>query len=130
MARRDELLSDSVFDAAVAAGQTQKPTYAGTFDGQLADLYAQISGRPKFEYDVNADPLYQQYKDNYVQQGKLAMRDSMGKAAALTGGYGSTYSQQVGQQTYDAYLKDLSAIIPELYGQAYDQYQDEGDKLL
>ena len=65
-----------------------------------------------------------------MQQGKLAMRDSMGKAAALTGGYGSTYSQQVGQQTYDAYLKDLSAIIPELYGQAYDQYQDEGDKLL
>ena len=127
---KDELLNEDVFNAAVAAGQTQKPTYAGTFDGQLADLYAQIAGRPKFEYDVNADALYQQYKDNYVQQGKLAMRDTMGKAAALTGGYGSTYSQQVGQQTYDAYLKDLSAVIPELYGMAYDQYKDEGDKLL
>lgn len=130
MARRDEILSDSVFDAAVAAGQQQKPTYAGTFDQQLKDLYDQISGRPKFEYDVNADPLYQQYKDNYIQQGKLAMRDSMGKAAALTGGYGSTYGQAVGQQTYDAYLKDLAAVIPELYGVAYDQYQDEGDDLM
>lgn len=130
MARRDEILSDSVFDAAVAAGQQQRPTYAGTFDQQLKELYDQISGRPKFEYDVNADPLYQQYKDNYIQQGKLAMRDSMGKAAALTGGYGSTYGQAVGQQTYDAYLKDLAAVIPELYGVAYDQYQDEGDNLM
>ena len=123
-------LNDDVFNAAVAAGQQQKPTYAGTFDQQLKSLYDQISGRPKFEYDVNADPLYQQYKDNYIQQGKLAMRDTMGKAASLTGGYGSTYGQQVGQQTYDAYLKDLSAVIPELYGMAYDQYKDDGDRLL
>ena len=127
---KDNRLSDSVFDAAVAAGQQQKPTYAGTFDQQLKDLYDQISGRPKFEYDVNADPLYQQYKDQYIQQGKLAMRDTMGKAASLTGGYGSTYGQAVGQQTYDAYLKDLSAVIPELYGTAYDQYKDDGDRLL
>lgn len=130
MARRDEILSDSVFDAAVAAGQQQKPTYAGTFDQQLKDLYDQISGRPKFEYDVNADPLYQQYKDNYIQQGKLAMRDTMGRAAALTGGYGSSYGQAVGQQAYDASLKDLAAVIPELYGLARDNYQDEGNDLL
>ena len=114
----------------VALGQSQRPTYAGTFDQQLADLYQQISTRPKFEYDVNGDPLYQQYKDQYIQQGKLAMRDTMGRAAALTGGYGSTYGQQVGQQAYDAYLKDLTATIPELYGVAYDKYKDAGDDLL
>ncbi len=130
MPYKDELLNESVFNAAMQAGQTKKPTYAGTFDQQLADLYQQISTRPDFKYDVRADPLYQQYKDQYIQQGKLAMRDTMGKAAALTGGYGSTYGQQVGQQTYDAYLQNLSAAIPELYGVAYDKYKDEGDKLL
>ena len=130
MARRDEILNEGVYQAALDAGQQQRPTYAGTFDQQLADLYQQISTRPGFEYDVNADPLYQQYKDQYIQQGKLAMRDTMGRAAALTGGYGSTYGQQVGQQAYDAYLKDLSAQIPELYGMAYDQYRDQGDDLL
>ena len=87
MAKDDELL---------------KPTYAGTFEDQLRDLYSQIQDRPDFSYDVNADPLYDMYKDKYVQQGKLAMKDTMGQAAALTGGYGSTYGQQVGQQTYDA----------------------------
>lgn len=130
MPRKDEILNEGVYQAALDAGQQQKPTYAGTFDQQLADLYQQISTRPGFEYDVNADPLYQQYKDQYIQQGKLAMRDTMGKAAALTGGYGSTYGQQVGQQTYDAYLQNLSAAIPELYGVAYDKYKDDGDDLL
>lgn len=130
MATRDEILNENVFNAALAAGQQQKPTYAGTFDQQLTDLYDQISTRPQFSYDVNADPLYQQYKDRYIQQGKLAMKDTMGQAAALTGGYGNTYGQQVGQQAYDAYLQNLSAVIPELYGMAYDKYKDEGDDLL
>lgn len=129
---RDRLNGNgSLYEAALdAATQRQRPTYAGTFDQQLNSLYQQISTRPGFEYDVNADPLYQQYKDQYIQQGKLAMRDTMGKAAALTGGYGSTYGQQVGQQSYDAYLQNLSAAIPELYGKAYDQYKDKGDNLL
>lgn len=130
MPTKDQILNDDVFNAAVQAGQTQKPTYAGTFDNRLQELYEQISGRPSFNYDVNADPLYQQYKDQYIQGGKLAMRDTMGKAAALTGGYGSTYGQQVGQQAYDAYLQDLSAVIPTLYGQAYEQYRDKGDDML
>ena len=115
MAKDDELL---------------KPTYAGTFEDQLRDLYSQIQNRPDFSYDVNADPLYDMYKDKYVQQGKLAMKDTMGQAAALTGGYGSTYGQQVGQQIYDAYLQNLGDVIPELYNLAYKKYSDDGDKLL
>ena len=106
------------------------PTYAGTYEDQLADIYAKIQNREPFQYDVNADPLYQQYKDNYIQGGKLAMKDTMGQAAALTGGYGSTYGQQVGQQAYDAYLQNLSAAIPELYNMAYGMYQDKGDDLM
>ena len=57
------------------------------------------------------------------------MMDTMGQAAALTGGYGSSYGQSVGQQTYDAYLQNLNDVVPELYGQAYQQYADEGTKL-
>lgn len=106
------------------------PTYAGTYEDQLAQLYDQIQNREAFSYDVNADPLYQNYKDQYIQGGKLAMQDTMGKAAALTGGYGSTYSQQAGQQTYDAYLQNLTAQIPELYNMAYGMYKDKGDELM
>lgn len=107
-----------------------KPTYAGTFDDQMKSLYEQIQNRPDFSYDINADPLYQQHKDQYIQGGKLAMKDTMGQAAALTGGYGSTYGQQVGQQAYDAYLQGLGDVIPELYSLAYQKHRDQGDDLL
>ena len=108
---------------------SSKPTYANTYGGRLDELYQQIVNRPKFNYDVNADPLYQSLKDQYVQQGKIAMRDTVAQGAALTGGYDNTYGQQVGQQTYDAYLQNLASAIPELYGQARDTYQMEGDRL-
>ena len=127
---KQQQLRNLTLDTALQLAQNKvAPTYAGTFENQLSDIYNKIQNREKFSYDVNADPLYQNYKDKYVQQGKLAMRDTMGKAASLTGGYGSTYGQQVGQQTYDAYLQNLSDAIPELYGLAYDKYQDEGNEL-
>ena len=53
----------------------------------------------------------------------------MGQAAALTGGYGSTYGEQVGQQAYNAYLQNLNDIVPQLQQQAYQRYQDEGTDL-
>lgn len=107
-----------------------KPTYVGTFDDQMKSLYEQIQNRPDFSYNVNADPLYQAEKDRFIQGGKLAMRDTMGRAAALTGGYGNTYAQGVGQQAYDAQLQGLTDVIPELYSLAYQKYQDKGDDLL
>ena len=115
--------------AALQAAQKETPTYPGSYDGQLQELYNQIVNRDKFKYDLNADALYQQYKDQYINQGQLAMMDAMGQAAALTGGYGSSYGQSVGQQTYQQYLKGLNDKIPELYGLALDQYNQEGQQL-
>ena len=115
--------------AALQAAQKETPSYSGTYDGQLQELYNQIVNRDKFKYDLNADALYQQYKDQYINQGQLAMMDTMGQAAALTGGYGSSYGQSVGQQTYQQYLQGLNDKIPELYGLALDQYNQEGQQL-
>ena len=116
--------------AALQKAQDSMPIYAGTYDQQLQDLYSQIVGREKFSYDLNADALFQQYKDQYVTQGKLAMMDTMGQAAAMTGGYGSSYAQGVGQQQYQAYLQKLNEVAPELYGMAWDRYNQEGQNLL
>ena len=116
--------------AALEAAKKNAPKYASTYDGQLKDLYEQIVNRDKFTYDINADALYKQYADQYMQKGELAMMDAAGQAAAMTGGYGSSYGQAVGQQTYNAYLQQLNDIVPELYDRAYGKYQDEGDKML
>ena len=74
----------------------------GTYGQNLQNTINKINNREKFSYDINGDALYQQYKDQYVNLGQMAMKDTMGQAAALTGGYGSSYGQAVGQQQYDA----------------------------
>lgn len=103
--------------------------YEGKYDQQLADLYNQITQRKPFEYNSEDDMLYQQYVDRYTKGGKLAMEDSMAQAAALTGGYGNSYAQRVGQQTYDEYMTGLNDQANTLMQQAYQRYMDEGDQL-
>lgn len=123
--------ADTAYNQAMGALQAaSKPTYNPSYDAQIKDIYNQIMGRESFSYDLSDDALYQIYKQNYADMGKLFMRDSMGQAAALTGGYGSSYGQAVGQQAYDSYLQQLNDVVPELYAQAYGRYQDEGDRLM
>ena len=103
--------------------------YQSQWQSQLDQLMNSIMNREKFSYDLNSDALYQQYKDKYVQQGKLAMSDAIGQASAMTGGYGNSYAQAVGQQQYQASLDNLNDIVPELYAMALDQYNREGQDL-
>lgn len=116
--------------AALQAAQKDKPVYAGTYDGQLEEIYNSIVNRDKFSYDLNGDALYQQYKDQYMLQGQMAMMDTMGQAAALTGGYGNSYASTAGNQAYQAYLQQLNEVVPDLYGIALNQYNAEGDRLM
>lgn len=110
--------------------QSRRPgSYESQWDGELTELYNRIANRKPFSYDLGTDPVYQQYREQYQRQGRLAMQDTMGQAAALTGGYGSTYGEQVGQQAYNAYLQNLNDIVPDLYNAAYNRYRDEGTDL-
>lgn len=103
--------------------------YQSAWKTQLDAIMGQIMNREKFSYNINKDPLYQQYKDQYIQQGKLAMADTMGQAAAMTGGYGNSWAQSVGQQAYQQSLGQLGDIAPELYAMALDKYTREGQDL-
>ena len=125
--------SDAAYQQALAALQQASkavPTYAGTYDTQLEELYNKIVNREQFKYDVNGDALYQQYAQQYSQNGKMAMLDTIGQASAMTGGYGNSYATTAGNQAYNAYMQDLNAVIPELYGMALDRYNEEGDQLM
>lgn len=103
--------------------------YQSQWTDKLNGILDKILNRGEFNYDANADALYQQYKDRYMQQGKTAMQDTMGQAAALTGGYGNSYAQNAGQQAYNSYLQGLNDKLPELYQMALSKYQAEGDRL-
>lgn len=115
--------------AAINEKKAQMPQIKGTYLDSINDTLNKILNREEFKYDVNGDALYQQYKDNYTQQGKMAMMDTMGQAAALTGGYGNSYASTVGNQAYQAHLQQLNDVVPELYQLAYQKYQNEGNAL-
>ena len=127
-----EVSSNADYQAAkakIAQADANRPTYAGTYDQDVASAYNNLLNREKFNYNLSDDALYKQYADKYMAAGKLSMKDTMGQAAALTGGYGSSYGQAVGQQAYDKYLQGLSDVALEMYDRAYGRYQDEGQRL-
>lgn len=127
--KKKELYDSSYLDrlqqsqAALDSHLTTKPgAYQSKYQGQIDRVMQNITDRKPFQYDVNGDALYQQYKDRYIQMGRQAMQDTMGQAAALTGGYGNTYAQNAGQQAYGQYMQGLTDKIPELYQLALDKY--------
>ena len=116
--------------AEVSRVLAEKPgSYVSGWDKELDALYDEIASRGAFSYDLGTDPVYRQYREQYQSAGRMAMEDTMGRAAALTGGYGSSYGQQAGQQAYNAYLQKLNEVVPELYAQAREQYDREGSAL-
>ena len=118
-----------VQDAYNAIAALSAPTYSSQWQAQIKEYLGKIMNREEFSYDFNNDALYQQYKDIYTQMGLMSMMDTMGQAAAMTGGYGNSYAQTVGQQAYNQQLSQLNDVLPELYQMAFDRYAYEGEQL-
>ena len=100
-----------------------------SYTDQIKELMAQIRGRDDFSYDVDTDPLFQQALASAMGSGKTAMQDTMGQAAALTGGYGSTYATTAANQAYNAFVEDAYNYLPEYYQMALEAYQMEGQEM-
>ncbi len=103
--------------------------YKSNWSGTINNLMDKIVNQKDFSYDFNADPLYQQYKDQYTQLGKQAALDTQANAAALTGGFGNSYAATAATQANQQYLTQLNNVIPQLYSLAMDKYQMDTDKL-
>ena len=104
--------------------------YQNQYQAQLDSLYNQVMNRGDFTFDLNGNALYQMYKDQYMNQGKQAMMDTMGQAATLTGGYGNSYANTAGNQAYQSYLQKLNDVVPQLYQMELDRYNQAGEDLL
>lgn len=110
-------------------------TYSKTVDtsateAMLKDALEGIRGYEDFQYDLNADMLYKQAVDNALQQGQMAMQDTMGNAAALTGGYGNSYAANVGNQAYQNYITQVNNNIPQFQQMALGVWQSGLDRLM
>ena len=123
----DEVTAAQAYRDSVAA--LEPGAYQSRFEERLQALYDRIAGREAFDYEPEEDEAYQRYARLYAARGAAAMEDTLGKAAALTGGYGSSYAQSAGQQAYNGYLQELAALVPELRQAALAEYQQEGKAL-
>lgn len=123
----EDVLAAMAYRDSVAAMEPEG--YTSRFEAALSALYDQIAGREAFSYDPEEDQLYQNYAKLYARQGAAAMEDTLGQAAALTGGYGSSYAQTAGQQSYNRHLNELATLVPELYQSALNAYRQEGQSL-
>ena len=100
-----------------------------SYSDQVDAMIKEIQNREDFQYDVETDTLFQQALSSAMRSGQTAMQDTMGQAAALTGGYGSTYATSAANQAYNAYIEDAYNNLPEYYQMALEAYQMEGQEM-
>lgn len=86
--------------------------------------------RGDFNYNPATDTGYQAARKQYVRGGQQAMKDTLGTATELTGGYDNSYAQAAAQQTYNGYMAELASLMPQYEQQAYGRWQDQGNQLL
>lgn len=111
--------------------EDDKPgAYVSKYDSQIDSIVNSILNRKQFDpnsvYDTD---LYKNYREQYMQQGNKAMRDTIGNISGMTGGYGSTYATAAGQQAYDNYMSQLGDKTMDIYDRVYQQYLNEGQEL-
>lgn len=91
----------------------------------LKNVRAKLMNRTGFTYDHNNDPRFKQFFETAKRSGKMAMQDTMGQAASLTGGYANSWAQTAGQTAYNSYLQDANEMIPEFEQLARARYDAE-----
>lgn len=102
--------------------------YSGQDD--YKKLLDSIVNRQAFQYDPETDPLYSAYRKQYLREGDRATQNALAIAAAMTGGIPSSYAMSAAGQAGNYYAGQLADKIPELRGQAYNEYLNDYDMLL
>lgn len=105
--------------------------YSGGTDGsfylqsQKSPADFSYSSAPAFSYDMQSDPVYQSYQKQYAREGQRATENTLGSAAAMTGGIPSSYAVAAASQQGDYYAAGMADKVPELYDAAYSRYLGE-----
>lgn len=120
-----EAAAKKVKEYAPFSYDVEKPTFDSKYTGMGEELISEILNREEFSYNAENDPLYSQFKKQYLREGERASQDAIGVAAAATGGIPSSYAVQAAAQAGNYYAAQLTDKIPELYQMAYNQYLNE-----
>ena len=103
----------------------EAPTYQNRYEGLSQNMLSELLNRKDFTYDPETDPLYQNFRKQYTREGQLATADTLGTAAAATGGIPSSYATTAAAQAGNYYAAQLADRVPELQEVAYNQYLND-----
>ena len=116
--------------AQLDAWEAKKPgDYTSQYKDKIDGVMGQLDGMKDFGYDPTRDAAYEQYKNSYTRQAKLANENAQANASAISGGYGSSYGTQAGQSAYQNAMAGLSNATNGLYSQALNQYTQKKSDL-
>ena len=75
--------------------EAKKPgDYTSQYKDKIDGVMGKLDGMKDFSYDPTRDAAYEQYKNSYTRQAKLANENAQANASAISGGYGSSYGTQ------------------------------------
>ena len=101
----------------------------GEFSSEYTDkanaALAEIENMGDFKYNPATDIGYQAARKQYTAGGQQAMKDTLGTATELTGGYDNSYAQVAAQQTFNNYMSELANLMPQFEQQAYGRFNDK-----
>lgn len=98
--------------------------YNSQYANQMSGLLNDVTNRQEFSYNPLEDANYQALAKVYNANGLKAQQDTLGQAAALNGGYNTSWATSASQQARNDYNQQLASLIPELEQTAYSRYYD------
>ena len=108
-------------------GAVNPGTYTSAYTDQINNTMNEMNiarqNLMNFKYDPMQDANYQAYAQIYGARGDRAAQDTLGDAAALNGGFGTSYATSAAQQARNQYNQELAMLVPDLEAQAYNRLQ-------
>lgn len=108
--------------------KAKKPgRYKSAYAGQITDARDQLLN---WTYDPMKDANYQALAKVYTARGNQAAQDTLGDAASLNGGFGTSYAVSAAQQARNQYNQELASLVPDLEANAYSRMQNNYNVLM
>ena len=112
--------------AQLDAWEAKKPgDYTSKYKDKIDGVMGQLDGMKDFSYDPTRDAAYEQYKNSYTRQAKLANESAYQNAmAGLSSATNSLYSQALNQYTQKkSDLQNQLSGYQQAEAQDYEKYQ-------
>lgn len=101
--------------------------YKSAYQGQINTARDNLMN---WTYDPMKDANYQALASVYAARGNQAAQDTLGDAASLNGGYGTSYAVSAAQQARNQYNQELMSLVPDLEQNAYARAQNNYNVLM